>query len=224
MRSLLNFLSAVALTLLAAVGLTALTAAPARAQELEARVTVNHQQVQQSSSSVFDALQTTLTSFLNDRQWTNLQFQRNERIACNFAINVTKYSESDNTFECKLTVQSTRPVFNSNYTTTLFSTQDAQFNFTFQEFDQLDFRPDVIDNDLTAMVAYYAYLIIGLDLDAMAPLGGTEVLRLAQTVCTNAQSLTQSAKGWKAFDDGKNRYAIINDLLDNGMQPFREMQ
>ncbi len=196
----------------------------AAAQELDARVTVNHQQIQGTSVSIFEALETSLTAFLNERQWTNLQYQRNERISCNFNITVTKYEESEHRFDCKLIVQSSRPVFNSTYTTTVFSVQDANFNFTFQEFDNLEFRPDVIDNDLTALVAYYAYLIIGMDMDAMAPLGGTETLQVAQTITNNAQGLTVSAKGWKAFEDGKNRYAIINDYLDSGLEPYRQMQ
>lgn len=195
-----------------------------KAQELDARVTVNHQQIQGTSVSVFEKLESALTEFLNDRQWTNMQYQRNERIRCNFNITVSKYVESENRFECTLIVQSSRPVFNSTYTTTVFSTQDKNFFFTFQEFDKLEFRPDVIDNDLTALVAYYAYLIIGWDLDTMSPDGGTEVLRMAQTVTNNAQNLTTSIKGWKAFEDGKNRYAIINDYLDSGMDDFRKMQ
>lgn len=194
------------------------------AQELDARVTVNHQQIQGTSVSVFEKLESSLTEFLNDRQWTNMQYQRNERIRCNFNITVSKYVESENRFECTLVVQSSRPVFNSTYTTTVFSTQDKNFFFTFQEFDKLEFRPDVIDNDLTALVAYYAYLIIGWDLDTMSPNGGTEILRMAQTVTNNAQNLTTSMKGWKAFEDGKNRYAIINDYLDSGMDDFRKMQ
>lgn len=196
----------------------------AAAQELNAKVTVNHQQIQQTSTGVFEALETALKAFMNERQWTNLQFKPQERINCNFAITVTKYKDGDNSFECKMMVQSSRPVFNSNYSTTVFNTQDVNFNFTFQEYDKLEFRTDVIDNDLTAMMAYYAYLIIGLDMDTMAPEGGTDYLRTAQTICNNAQTLTKSAKGWKAFDDGKNRYAIINDYLDNAMQPFRQMQ
>jgi len=212
MRQLLTLLIATLLTL------------PAAAQELDARVVINHQQVQGTSTSIFDNLETSLKALLNDRQWTSSQYKRAERISCTFNITVTKYVESENRFECKLIVQATRPVYNSSYTTTLFSTQDAYFNFTFQEYDKLEFRPDVIDNDLTAMVGYYAYLIIGLDLDAMSPLGGTEVLQLAKTVTNNAQSLTTSAKGWKAFEDSKNRYAIINDYLDSGMESFRQMQ
>lgn len=202
-----------------------LLSAPALSgQELEARVSVNRQQVQGSSDGVFDNLEKALTSLLNERQWTQLQFQRHERISCSFAITVSKYDESSHTMTATLTVQSTRPVYNSNYTTIVYSTKDSHFNFTFQEFDNLEFRPDVIDNDLTAMIAYYAYLIIGMDMDTMSPMGGTDVLQMAKTVCNNAQNLSVSSKGWKPFEDSKNRYAFINDYLDAGMQPFRELQ
>lgn len=191
-------------------------------QEIEARVTINRQKVQQSSSTVFENLEKSLSEFINNRQWTNMQFQRNERLQCVFNILVNKYSPNENTFECTLNVQCSRPVYNSVYTTTVFSTQDKNFNFTYQEFDQLEFRPDVIDNELTALVAYYVYLMLGMDGDSFAPLGGTEALNLAKTIVNNAQSL--SSKGWRAFDDDKNRYAIINDLTDSGMEPFRQMQ
>ena len=196
----------------------------AAAQELDARVTINHQQVQGTNTSVFEALEKSLTDLLNDRQWTQYQFNRNERIQCTFAINVKKYDESTGQMNASLTVQSTRPVYNSNYTSTVFSTVDNEFTFEFQAFDQLEFRPDVIDKDLTALIAYYAYIIIGMDLDTMSPEGGTEILQLAKTVCNNAQGLTLSAKGWKPFESEKNRYAIINDYLDSGMAPFRALQ
>ena len=196
----------------------------AAAQELAARVTINHQQVQGTNTSVFEALEKSLTDLLNDRQWTQYQFNRNERIQCTFAINVKKYDESTGQMNSSLTVQSTRPVYNSNYTSTVFSIVDNEFTFEFQPFDQLEFRPDVIDKDLTALIAYYAYIIIGMDLDTMSPEGGTEILQLAKTVCNNAQGLTLSAKGWKPFESDKNRYAIINDYLDSGMAPFRALQ
>ncbi|MDD7079983.1 MAG: DUF4835 family protein [Prevotella sp.] len=192
------------------------------AQELDARVTINHQQVQGTSTSVFETLKTALEQFLNERQWTNMQFKKNERIACNFAITIKKYSPSDNTFQGSLNVQSTRPVYGATYTTTCYAFNDPNFNFTYQEYDQIDFRQDVIDNNLTAMLAYYVYMIIGYDLDAMAPMGGTESFKTCQTIVTGAQSLSE--KGWKAFDDNKNRYALITDLLDGGMEPFRQMQ
>lgn len=192
------------------------------AQELDARVSINHQQVQGTSTSVFENLETSLMEFINERQWTNMQYKPSERISCNFNITVSKYIEAENKFECSLYIQSSRPVFNSTYTTTVFSIKDPNFNFTYQEFDKLDFRPDVIDNDLTAMIGYYVYLLIGLDLDTMSPNGGTEVLQTVLTITNNAQNL--ASKGWKAFEDSKNRYAIINDYMDSGMDVFRQMQ
>lgn len=193
------------------------------AQELNATVNLNHQQVQGTSTSVFENLEQSIKDFLNQTQWTNMQYQRNERINCSFNITVKKYDDNENTFTCTLVVQATRPVFNASYTTVTYSITDNSFNFEFKEFDQLNFRLESIDNDLTALLAYYAYLIIGFDLDTMSPLGGTEVLQQARQVTNNAQSLVHSAKGWKAFDDYKNRYGIINDYLDNAMEPMRQL-
>lgn len=192
-----------------------------QAQELDARVSINHQQVQGTSTSVFETLKTTLEQFLNDRQWTNMQFKKNERISCTFAITIKKYSPSDNTFQGTLNVQSTRPVYGANYTTTCFAFNDPNFNFTYQEYDQLDFRADVIDNNLTAMLAYYVYMIIGYDMDSMSPSGGTEYFKMCQDIVNSVQSLNE--KGWKAFEDNKNRHAIITDLLDGGMEPYHKM-
>lgn len=213
-----------ALNLILLLGALFLAPYPVVAQELEARVTINHRQVEGTSTSLFDNLKQSLTEFINERQWTNLQFRRSERIGCSFNFTVQKYDESEQRFECALTVSATRPVFNSSYTTTTFSTRDAQCVFRFQEFDKLEFRVDNIDNDLTAIVAYYVYLIIGFDLDTMSPKGGTDALQTALNICNNAQTLSLSAKGWKAFDDGKNRHAIVNDYLDGAMEPFRLMQ
>ncbi len=162
-----------------------------QAQELDARVSINHQQVQGTSTSVFETLKTTLEQFLNDRQWTNMQFKKNERISCTFAITIKKYSPSENTFQGTLNVQSTRPVYGANYTTTCFAFNDPNFNFTYQEYDQLDFRADVIDNNLTAMLAYYVYMIIGYDMDSMSPSGGTEYCKMCQDIVNSAQSLNE---------------------------------
>lgn len=199
-----------------------LAIASGHAQEIEARVVVNHQKVEQTSDAVFESLQTQLTEFINNRQWTNMQFRPNERLQCSFNFTVNKYDESANRFDCTLTVQCTRPVFAASYTSTLFTTQDNAASFNYQEFDQLEFRPDMLDNELTALVAYYVYLMLGFDGDAMAPLGGTEQLQMAQTIVNNAQSF--AGKGWKAFENDRNRYAVITDLMDSGMEPFRRMQ
>ena len=194
------------------------------AQELDAKVTVNAQKIEGTNTAVFEALQEALKEFINTRQWTNLQFRPNERISCSFSITIEKYDDATGDATASLMVQSSRPVYNSAYTTTVFSTNDPNFSFNYREFDQLEFNADVIDKDLTALIAYYAYLIIGMDLDTMAPLGGTDVLETAKTIVTNAQSLLLSAKGWKAFSDEKNRFAIINDYLDNGMEDYRKFQ
>lgn len=198
------------------------TYANGMAQELNARITINTQKVGVTDKSVFDNLQQTLDQFVNERQWTEYQFQRNERIVCNFNITVNKYDKTSNTFECSALIQANRPVYNSQYTTTLYNNTDNNFNFEFAEFDQLNFNEEMIDNQLTALMAYYAYLIIGLDLDSFSPLGGTDVLQRCMNLTNNAQNL--SFPGWKAFDDSRNRFAIINDYLDEGMKPFRQLQ
>ena len=192
------------------------------AQELNAKVTINHNQVQGTDASVFDDLSQTLTQFINDRQWTNLQFQKNERIPCNFNITVTKYDNSSNVFTCKAVIQATRPVYNSSYTSTLYNNTDNDFNFEFAQFDQIQFNDENVDNQLTALVAYYAYLIIGLNLDSFAPMGGEDILQLCMNLANNAQNLNYP--GWKAFDNSRNRFAIINDYLDGAMKPFRQLQ
>ncbi|MBQ1669382.1 MAG: DUF4835 family protein [Prevotella sp.] len=193
------------------------------AQELQMKVTVNHSQIEGTDAAVFDNLQSTLEQFVNERQWTDLQFQKNERIQCNLNITVTKYVREEKKFECSAMIQANRPVYNSAYTTTLYNNKDNDFHFEFSEFDQLNFNEEmVVDNQLTALIAYYAYLIIGLNLDSFAPLGGSDILQRCMHLVNNAQSLGFS--GWKSFEDSKNRFAIINDYLDEAMKPFRQMQ
>ncbi|MBP7358066.1 MAG: DUF4835 family protein [Prevotella sp.] len=192
------------------------------AQELQAKVTINHNQIQGTDASVFDNLQQSLEHFINEHQWTNLQFARNERIVCNFNITVTKYDKSSNQFTCFALINANRPVYNSSYNTSLYSNKDIDFNFEFSQFDQLNFNDNTVDNQLTALFAYYAYLIIGIDLDSFSPYGGTDVLQQCINLTNNAQSLNYS--GWKAFETSKNRFAIINDYMDEGMKPFRKLQ
>lgn len=199
-----------------------LTANNANAQELLAKVNINHSQIQGTDAAVFDNLQQTLEQFVNDRQWTELQFQKNERISCSFNITVTKYDKDSHAFTCTAMVQANRPVYNSSYQTTLYNNKDNEFSFEFQEFDQLEFNEENVDNQLTALFAYYAYLIIGLDLDSFAPKGGEEILQKCMYLVNNCQNL--GFPGWKSFDSDRNRFAIINDYLDGAMEPFRQLQ
>ena len=192
------------------------------AQELQAKFNFNTQQVSTVDKQVFENLQQTLEQFVNDHQWTALQFQENERIQCTFNITVTKYDQSANRFTCTALIQANRPVYNSAYTTTIYNNRDKNFDFDFVQFDQLNFNEEVIDNQLVALVAYYAFLIIGLDLDTFSPMGGTDVLQRCMQLTNNCQDL--DFVGWKSFDDSRNRFAIINDYLDEAMKPFRQLQ
>lgn len=196
--------------------------ADVHAQELDARISINHSQVQGTDASVFDDLEQNLTRFVNERQWTSMQFYKNERIQCSFNITVTKYDKASNVFTCKAVVQANRPVYNASYTTTLYSNTDNDFNFEYAQFDQIQFNEEQVDNQLMALMAYYAYLIIGLDLDSFAPMGGEDVLQQCMNLTNNAQNLNYP--GWKAFDSSRNRFAIINDYLDGAMKPFRQLQ
>ncbi len=193
-----------------------------KAQELNVSINLNTQQIEGTKTSVFESLKNVMTQFLNERNWTGQQYAPDERIRCTFSINVNKFSEESGKFSCEAYIQSSRPVFNSSYMTTTLSYRDKNFDFEFHEFDQLEFRDDQVDNALTALMAYYAYLIIGVDLDTMSPLGGTDVLQKALAVANNAQGI--NVKGWKAFDDVRNRFGIINDYLDGSMEPFRQLQ
>ena len=197
-------------------------AVAAVAQELQVKISINSQQVEGTDKSVFENLQQTLEQWMNDRQWTELQFQKNERITVSFNVTVNKWEKNVNRFACTALIQANRPVFNSAYTTTLYNNKDADFNFEFAQFDQLNFTDEVIDNQLTALMAYYAYLIIGLDLDSFSPLGGTDVLQRCMQLTNNAQDL--GFTGWKAFENSRNRFAIINDYLDEAMKSFRQLQ
>ena len=161
----------------------------ATAQELQVKISINSSQVEGSDKSVFENLKQTLEQWMNDKQWTELQFQKNERINVNFNITVSKYDKANNRFTCTAMIQANRPVYNSAYTTTLYNNKDGDFNFDFAQFDQLNFNEEMIDNQLTALMAYYAYLILGLNLDSFGPLAGTEVLQRCMNLTNNAQDL-----------------------------------
>jgi hypothetical protein len=193
-----------------------------QAQELQVKVNINHSQISGTDISVFENLQQSIEQFINERQWTPLQFEKNERIQCSFNITVVKYNRDENRFECTALIQANRPVYNASYTTTLYNNKDDNFHFAFAQFDQLNFNDEIVDQPLTALLAYYAYLIIGLNLDSFAPLGGTDILQRCMYLVNNAQEL--GYPGWKSFEDNRNRFAIINDYLDESMRPFRQLQ
>ncbi len=190
------------------------------AQELEARVTINHSQVETTRTEVFDALQTKLTDFLNNHKWTEIPFRENEKIQCNFNITVNTYKQDENVLECTLLMNSIRPVYGSTYNTVAYSVNDKEFTFEFNEFDQLEYQENQVDNNLVALLAYYAYMIIGMDLDTMAPMGGTDCFHVAQDIAIAGESM--GFPGWKTFGDSGNRYGLLNDYMDGALECMRE--
>lgn len=192
----------------------------AAAQELNCNVVVNASQIETTNTQVFKTLEDAIRGFINDRKWTNAQYEPNERIRCSMNITVKEYT-NDGRFQCELIVQSTRPVWQSSYITPVFSFRDTDLAFNYMEFEPLELRENTIDNNLTAVLAYYCYLIIGLDMDSMAAMGGTSVLRMAENIVTAAQMIGE--KGWRAFDSNRNRHAIITDYLDEGSSPLRQL-
>lgn len=192
------------------------------AQELQAKVNINHAQIQGTEEAVFTELKDKLEEFVNSQQWTSLQFMEQERIQCSFNITVKEYKRDEGTWGCTCMIQANRPVYNASYTTTFYQNQDNDFTFTYNQFDKIEFNPDMIDNQLTALFAYYAYLIIGMNLDTFAPKGGEDVLQRCMNLTNNAQNLNYP--GWSAYDSNKNRFAFINDYLAGAMEPFRLLQ
>ena len=194
--------------------------ASAEGEELNATVSLNASRVQGTNTEVFDQLQASLEEFINNRKWTSNTYEEQERIICNFSFVVNSYSD-DGTFDCSLMVQATRPVFGSTYRSTLFKYEDKSIKFNYQPYDRLEFIEDNLDNNLTAVVAYYVYIIIGMDLDSMGELGGSEFLNKALTIAGNAQNLGDA--GWRAGSSTNNRYAIIDDYMNGAMEPVRKM-
>ena len=144
----------------------------APAQELNAKININHSQIQGTDVSVFEELKDKLEELVNQQQWTSLNCKENERITCSFNITVKEYKKNEGTWGCTCTIQANRPIYNSAYNSTLFQYQDNDFTFTFNQFDKLEYNEEMIDNQLMALFAYYAYLIIGIDLDSFSPKGG----------------------------------------------------
>ena len=194
----------------------------AQAQELNPTLTVNTSKIQGTDKDVFKSLENAIKEFLSQQVWTDYQFTEKERIQCNFNLIVNKYEAQSGKMECELTVQSSRPVFGSTYNTTVFNFRDTEVEFNYTEQDRIEYSSGITpDNNLTAILAYYSLLIIGLDFDTMSPSGGTDILRQVENIAASAQSL---GSGWRSFDTKANRYSIINDYMNGNMSAFRQLQ
>jgi len=190
------------------------------AQELNCQVTINTQQIQGTvQKQIFDQMQKAIMEFINNRKWTNELYTSQERIDCSFLINVTQSIGSDE-YLATLQIQSGRPIYKSSYRSPLFNYMDDNFQFKYQQFSQLEFNDNNFQNNLTSVLAYYAYVILALDYDSFAPLGGTPYWQKAQLVVQNAQ--TASEKGWKSNESNKNRYWLVENQLQPVFQGIRD--
>jgi hypothetical protein len=191
------------------------------AQELRCNVQVVSQQIQGTNKQVFQTLQNAIYEFMNNRVWTNHVFTMEERIECNLLINITEQPSADE-FKGTLTIQATRPVYNTNYKTTTLNFVDNDIQFRYVEFSPLEFDLNTHISNLTSILAYYAYFILGLDYDTFSLLGGTPYFQNAERIVMNAQNVAEP--GWKPLDNlaHKSRYWLVKDMLDPDYQPLRE--
>lgn len=196
---------------------------PMAAQEIKCTVTVNSDQIQGTNKSVFKALEQSITDYMNNNRWTNLVFSEQEKIDCSMMIIVNNVE--DGLFTCEMQLQSRRPVYGTSYMTPTINFKDNSFVFTYQEFDRIEYQQNTFTTNLTAMLAYYCYLILGIDFDSFQRLGGTPFFQQCEQIVTMAQSASLNgteATGWRAFDSNRNRYALINNLLDEAFKKYRE--
>ena len=203
--------------------LACLMAMSTQAQELNCTVTINSDQIEGSNKSVFETLRQTIVEYINNNRWTNMTYAEQERIECSMLLIVK--SVADNMYVCEMTLQSRRPVYGTTYTTPLLNFVDRNFNFTYQEYDRIEYQQHTFTTNLTAMLAYYCYLIIGHDQDSFQRLGGTPYFQACEDIVNACQSASMDAteqKGWKAFDSNRNRYALINNLMDEAFKKYRE--
>lgn len=191
----------------------------AKGQELNCHVEVNADQIQGVNKQIFETLKGAITEYMNTNKFSNAQFAVNEKIDCRLFFTIKEYN--DNTMIGDLQVQSSRPVYNSTYTTTLINFKDTKIEFSYQENEPLVFSENNMESNLTAILNFYAYLILALDFDSFSPKGGDFFYEKAQNVVQMAQSLGES--GWKAFEDTKNRPSVLSAYTEPNTSILRSL-
>lgn len=197
----------------------ALLAASAAAQELNCRVEVNSDKITGTNKSVFTTLQEAITSYMNDTKFTAAQYSPIEKIECTLFFTIKEYDGDKMTGDIQ--VQATRPAYNASYTTNLINFRDSKVEFTYSEGEPLTFNETNMESQLTAILNFYAYMIIAIDTDSFAPRGGEAAWDRVKTIVQQAQSSGET--GWRAFDDNKNRAAVLGAYTDPSTQQLRDM-
>lgn len=191
----------------------------AAAQELNCQVTFNTDQIEGTNKQVFETLQQAVSEYMNTTVFTNAQFAANEKIDCRMFFTIKEYK--DDTFTGDLQVQSTRPVYNSSYTTTLINFKDTKLEFAYRENEPLVYSVNNMESQLTAILNFYAFLFLAVDFDSFAPNGGEPYFERLQQIVQMAQSSGES--GWKAFEDTKNRSAVLSGFTDAATSGIRKL-
>ncbi len=189
------------------------------AQEFNCSVQISSQQLSDVDKTLTDALQKSVYEFMNNRKWTEDNFLQHERIDCSILINLTERVSTDE-FKATLNIQSRRPVFRTSYNTNMLSYVDNDFQFRYVQFETLEYSETSYVSELTSVLSFYAFMILGLDYDSFSLNGGTAYFQKALQIVNNAQ--TSKYKGWKAFEDSRNRYWMVNNILDQPFKPLRE--
>ncbi len=197
---------------------TAIATQTATGAELNCTVEVNSEQVENANKEVFETLQNAIAEYMNTTTFTSAQFATGEKIECRLFLTVKEYD--NNKMSGELQIQSLRPVYNSAYTTTLLNLKDTKVEFEYQSNDPLTFTENTFESNLTAILNFYAYLILAVDFDSFSPLGGQEYYDKAARIVQLAQS--SGEKGWQAFDDNRNRSAILNSFTDGVPSKMRQ--
>lgn len=190
------------------------------AQELNCTVKINFERITDANPQVFRTLERALGDFINNTRWTNRTYANNERIECSMFFNISAFDNANN-FSGTLQVQSSRPIFNSTYSSPVLNFNDKDANFSYNEGQVLFYNPNSFDSNLISLIAFYANMIIGLDADTFQENGGTEYYTVAQSIVSLAQQ--SGYKGWGQGEGGnQNRFFMVNDILSNTFSPFRE--
>ncbi|MFZ4103027.1 MAG: DUF4835 family protein, partial [Sphingobacterium thalpophilum] len=188
-------------------------------QDINARVQILAPQLANSNQRILDILESSIKDFLNNKRWSADALQPLERIDCNFVITITDWDGNSN-FKAEAQIQSNRPIYNSSYSSTILNISDKDFGFTFSEGQPLDFSELNYISNLSSLIAFYAYLITGMDYDTFSKFGGSPYFEKAQTVLDNAQAAPNT--GWKAFENLRNRFWIMENLMNKSYNPIRE--
>ncbi|MEQ8583823.1 MAG: DUF4835 family protein [Marinoscillum sp.] len=192
------------------------------AQELNCRVVVNAQQIQTTERNIFSDMETSFTQFLNNRKWTDDEFSSEERINCNIILTMdpNESTPSAGRWGASVQILSSRPVYNASYETVVFNFADRDWQFEYVQSQPLQFNENSFTSNITSLLAYYAYTIIGMDYDSFSELGGTRYFQIANQIVSNAQNSNYS--GWTQFNSVRNRYWLSENLMGSNFEPLRK--